>query len=271
MIRPSLLVAAAVLVAGVPVPTPVHVQPGVADADGTVAWSPPVQVVTGNPGEVVAVDVALDDGTEHEVVAELAVRDVDVDPVAGPTAGARSDLLTLAVGEIALGPGDRGVLRATAVVPPQPRLVAVEARLVGDVAGAAPLALVLVGPALPVDLTADVTVARGRAVVTLVNRSAFPTVVDVGAAASSWFGGRTDVAVTDVVVAGGGRRELELELAPGLGRRRVDVAVAARGAPGGGQVDASVAVWPARSVWFLAAAFLVVLAGVASLRVLRRS
>lgn len=257
--------------AGEPVPTPVHVQAGAAAADGTVAWTPAVQRVTGDVGATVAVDLALDDGTEHEVEAELAVRAVEVDPRTGPTAAGASDALVLAARSVTLRPGDRGVLRATAVVPPEPTLVGVEARLVEDQHGAAPLALVLVGPPVATDVTVDLVVDEGRARVLVWNGASFPALVDVAVSAGSWVGRRSLTQVHDVLVAGDGTRLVEIDLPAGVGRLTVEAAVAARGGPADDVARARTAVWLPGTWLTLLAATLILLAGAASVRALRRS
>lgn len=264
------------LLAATPVPSPVHVQPGGADADGRVAWVPAVQRITGPVGELVPVDLALDDGGEHDVVADVAVRTVDIDPVEGPRAAGRSEALRLAVERVVLRPGDRGAFRAVAEIPPRPTIVAVQARLHPD-DSTGPLALVLLAPegagadATPAELTTGIGLDGGRAVVRVDNASSYPVLVDVAVSAATWVGPTDEVQVADVLVPGGGRRFLDVELSRGLGRRTAAVAVAERDAPAHAVARATAAQWPARTVWTLAAAALVLLAAAAAVRVLRRS
>lgn len=257
--------------AATPVPSPVHVQAGAAAADGTVSWQPAVQHVTGEPGETAAVDLALHDGTEHDVTADLSVRDVTIDREDGPRPGAPSTALTLAVDRVVLRPGDRGAFRAVAEIPSRPTVVAVEARLRGD-GDATPLALVLLGPTdRHPALSADVAFAGGHGQVTVSNRSSFPALVDVAVSSTSWVGPSDDVQVADVLVPADGERVVDVELSRGLGRRSVSVAVGARGAPPEGTARAEVAIWTPRTGWVLLGAILIALVGAAAVRMLRRS
>lgn len=268
------LAAAAVATVGLaatPVPSPVHVQPGTAELDGRVAWVPAVQRVTGDAGELVAVDLGLADGTDHDVTAELSVREVVIDPDHGPRPGGASSVLRLGVDRIALGSGDRGVLRGVAEMPPTATVVAVVAQLQGD-PDAVPAALVLLDPGdVPADLGTDVELGDERARVTLTNRSAAPVLVDLAVTSATWVGRRDDVQVGDVLVGAEGTRQVDVDLSPGVGRRTATVAVAVRGAPPATTVRASAAAWPARTRWGLAGAALVVLVGAAAVRTLRRS
>lgn len=271
---PSALLLAGVVslgAAATPVPSPVHVHVGAAPADGTVSWVPAVQHVTGRAGETVAVDLALDDGTEHELTADLAVRGVVIDRDDGPRAEGGAAALRIAVDRVVLRPGDRGAFRAVAEIPPRPTVVAVEARLQRD-EGATPLALVVLSPTgVHPEVAADVQLAGDRARVTVTNGSAFPALVDVAVTSATWVGPSDDVQVADVLVAADGERVLDVELSRGLGRRSVAVAVAARDAPPDQVARASTATWPGRTVWAVAAAVLIGLVGLAAVRVLRRS
>lgn len=271
---PALVLLWAVAMGGAaatPVPSPVHVHEGAAASDGAVSWHPAVQHVTGAPGETVAVDLALDDGTEHPVTADVAVRNVEIDREDGPRPGARSTAMTLAVDRIELRPGDRGAFRAVAEIPSRPTVVAVEARLQGD-EDTAPLALVLLGPPdRHPELSADVAFADGRGQVTVSNRSSFPALVDVAVSSASWLGPSDDIQIGDVLVPGDGERVLDVDLSPGVGRRSLSVAVAAHGAPPEATARAQVSVWPPRTVWVLAGVALVALVGLAAVTMLRRS
>lgn len=265
-------VAVPVLLGATPVPSPVHVQTGGADADGRVAWVPAVQRVTGSVGELVPVDLALDDGGEHDVVADVAVRTVAIDPVEGPRAAGRSEALRVAVERIVLRPGDRGAFRAVAEVPARQTVVAVQARLHPD-DSTGPLALVLLAPdgVTPAELTTRIGLDGGRAVVRVDNASPYPALVDVAVSAATWVGPTDEVQIADVLVPGGGRRLLDVELSRGLGRRTAAVAVAERDAPAHTVARATAAAWPPRTVWTLAGAVLVLLAAATAVRVLRRS
>lgn len=271
---PTRLLVLAVAVAtgaAAPVPSPVHVQPGAAAATGVVAWVPAVQHVTGGVGETVAVDLALDDGTEAGVVADLAVRAVEVDPVEGPRLAGASSALTVAIDRIVLGPGDRGAFRAVAEIPSVTTLVAVEARLERD-DDARPAALVLVGPAGEhAELSPGIDLAGGDATVRIRNGSDFPALVDLAVTSATWLGPADDIQVTDVLVPAAGERVLPLELSRGLGRRSAAVAVLPRGADPDATVRADTAAWPARTSWVLVGAALIAVVGAAGVRALRRS
>ncbi|MBW3620955.1 MAG: hypothetical protein KY461_11970 [Actinobacteria bacterium] len=262
---------AVVSLAAAPVPSPVHVQPGVAEGDGRVSWVPAVQRVTGDAGELVAVDLGLDDGTDGEIVADLAVRDVEIDPDRGAQVVGSSPLLRLAVDRIVLGPGDRGVLRAVAEMPEVATVVAVQARL--DDGDTAPAALVLLDPggADPAELDVGIELAGERARVTVTNRGAAPALVDLAVTSSTWAGPSDEIQLGDVLVGAEGTRRLEVELSRGLGRRTAAVALAVRGAPPDERTRAAAAAWPARTLWVLAGAALVVIVGGAAVRTLRRS
>lgn len=253
-----------------PVPSPVHVQPGAAP-DGTVAWQPAVQRITGEVGEPAAVDLALDHGGEHELTAHVAARAVSVDPVDGPRATGRTEVLRLAVDRISLRPGDRGAFRAVAEIPARPTVVAVQARLDED-ASTGPLALVLLAPEgqAPADLSATIALDGARAEVRVENASPFPALVDLAVSSGTWLGARDDRQVGDVLVPAEGHRRLDVELSRGLGRRTVEVAVAERGSPEA-TTRATAAAWPPRTVWTLVGAVLVLLAALAAVRLMRRS
>lgn len=267
----SALVVALAVTGAAPVPTPVHVRPGVVEQDGRLSWVPAVQHVTGEPGELVAIDLALDDGTEHDVDAQLAVRSVEIDAVAGARPGRPSDALELAVDRVVLRPGERGVFRAVAEIPSEPTVVGVEARPAGD-AGARPMAIVPLAPeGRSPELSVSLDVDGTRAEVALGNASPFPALVDVGVTAATWLGPRDDLRIGDVLVPARGERTLGVSLSRGLGRRSVAVAAAARGAAPDGTVRARVAEWPMRTVLVVGAGALTALAGLTVLRVLRRS
>ncbi|MBW3659851.1 MAG: hypothetical protein KY457_14520 [Actinobacteria bacterium] len=275
--HPSSLLAAVlgavavVLLGAAPVPSPVHVQPGAAP-DGIVAWEPAVQHVTGTVGEPVAVDLALDHGGDHELLAHVAARAVSVDPVDGPRATGRTGALRLAVDRIALRPGERGAFRAVAEIPARPTVVAVQARLDED-ASTGPLALVLLAPEglEPADLRATIALDGARAQVRVENASPFPVLVDLAVSSGTWLGARDDRQVGDVLVPAEGHRQLDVELSRGLGRRSAEVAVAQRGAAAEATTRATATAWPPRTVWTLVGAALVLLAALTAVRVLRRS
>lgn len=271
---PPLLVvwaAAFTVAAATPVPTPVHVQPGAAAADGTVAWAPAVQYVTGDVGDTVAIDLALDAGTDVEVRADLAVREVRIDAVDGPRLDEPSDALLLAVDRIVLRPGDRGAFRGVATIPSRPTVVAVEALLERDL-DATPLAFVVLAPiGRHAELEAGVDLAGDQARVTVTNGSSFPALVDVAVTSATWVGPSDDIQIGDVLVPADGRRVLEVELSRGLGRRSAAVAVLARSAPPDATARADVAAWPPRTLGVSAGAVLTLLVGLAGVRALRRS
>ncbi len=270
--RPRLALAITVAVCGVlvaatPVPQPPEVRPGAAEPTGLVTWVPGVQQVAGRPGEVVAVDLALEDGTAHEVRAALSVREVDVDPVRGPELGRTSRLVTLATDAVTLRPGDRVLLRGTATVPDRPVLVGIEAALLGAADAAAPSALVLLGPATPVDLAVTVDLGADTATATVHNRSDVPGLFDARLRGTRWGGSGSDRTIRGLAIAAGGTRELTLALPAGVGRRQVDVAVAALG---GETVHAGVSAWSRTTVPAAVALVLVLVAGAAAVAAWRR-
>lgn len=253
--------------AATPVPHHPEVRPGAAATEGVVAWVPAVQVVAGAPGEIVAVDLALDDGTAHPVRAQLTVHEVTVDPEDGPDLAGATSLLTLPVEEVTVGAGDRVLLRATATVPPEPVLVAVAADLRDAEEPTTVSALVLLGPPVAVAVTPTLEIREDTAIVTVANSSPVPTIVDLRLRSRTWFGAGTDRTVHDLAVAGDGTRTVTIELAPGAGRRTTAVVAAPRsGAP----ARADVVDWPGRTLPVLVAVMLLVLASAATLRIWRR-